>query len=96
MIIDEKKINQLKELESQGSIILVSNHISYIDYLILTYVFYAYQLKCSFVHAGNVLTNITIISKILLAGGCFFTETKKNSLHRCIVLLFKENCNIGF
>lgn len=76
IMVDENQINLLKELEqSGGTLCIVSNHISYVDFMVQSYIFYAYGLKCPFVNASHDFLNINLISKLLRGTGAFFTPS---------------------
>ena len=77
IVIDEEKIKQEKELEVKGPLVLVPNHISYIDFLVLSYIFYAYGMKVPHINATEDFLNIALVSRILRASGAFFVKKKK-------------------
>jgi glycerol-3-phosphate O-acyltransferase len=93
---------KLKELEGKGSLVLTPNHISYMDFLILSYIFYSYGLKVPHISSTEDFLNITFINRILRASGAFFVKKKfpnSNKLYRAILgeymkHLITNDCNI--
>ena len=93
---------KLKELESKGSLVLTPNYISYMDFLILSYIFYSYGLKVPHISSSEEFLSVAIMSRIFRASGAFFVKKKfpkSNKLYRAIMgeymkYLIKNNCNI--
>ncbi len=82
--------------------ILVPNHISYVDFLVISYIFYAYNLRCPHINSTEDFLNISFVRRILRASGAFFVKKNKkhfDELYRTILaeylkLLLEDNCNI--
>ena len=53
-------------------IILLPTHRSYIDFLIVSYIFFAYKLKMPYIVSDEALMNATIIPYLLKSCGAFF------------------------
>ena len=93
---------KLKELESKGSLVLTPNYISYMDFLILSYIFYSYGLKVPHISSSEEFLSVANMSRIFRASGAFFVKKKfpkSNKLYRAIMgeymkYLIKNNCNI--
>ena len=102
IVVNEEMIKIIEKLENKGSIIFIPNNTSYVDFLIISYILYAYKLKCPFVNSTEDFLNISILSKILRSSGAFFTKKNKKNygkLYSEIVseylkILLEENCNI--
>ena len=56
MVIDQKGIAQLKEEISAGPVLLVPNHKSHMDYLIISYALFVNQIAPPHILAGNNLS----------------------------------------
>jgi glycerone phosphate O-acyltransferase/fatty acyl-CoA reductase len=54
VVVDKKAIMRLKNWDekSNGSLILIPTHRSYIDFLILSYVFFGYGIKVPYIAAA--------------------------------------------
>jgi glycerol-3-phosphate O-acyltransferase len=72
--VSEKEINEIKELHktSKDSIILVPSFRSYIDFVILSYVHFYFDLDMPFVCGHPNFSNITLFSTMLRKSGAFF------------------------
>ena len=91
-MINEEKISQLRELEKLGSIIFIPNHISYVDFLSLSYVLYAFNIKCPHIDANEDFLNIPLLTRIMRASGTFFIQKqKKDELYVAIVSEYIRN-----
>ena len=72
--------------------------------MILTYIFYAYSLKCPFVNSSHDFLAIPLLTQIFRYGGAFFTERKRKQygemyiliLGEYIKMLIAEGANIEF
>lgn len=60
----------------KGPLILAPNHVSYIDFLVISYIFYQYGLKCPHVNSHEDFLSITFVTKLLRASGAFFIRKK--------------------
>lgn len=49
IFVDENKLRTIKELEKSGPIVLICNTQSHFDFLILSYIFFTYDIKCPYV-----------------------------------------------
>lgn len=86
----------------KGPLVLAPNHVSYVDFLIISYIFYHYGLKCPFVNSHEDFLNLRFVTKILRASGAFFISKKSKTydeLYTSIIteylnVLLQENCNL--
>ena len=75
--VNEDQIVRFKELINDGQhVVLVPTHRSYIDFLLLSYVLFAYHVKVPFVAAGEDFQNIPGINSFLRKSGAFFMKRK--------------------
>ena len=70
-------VQYLKELDKKGSIILAPNHTSYIDILIIAYIFYAYQIGGIFFNTSEEISHVHFLGPLLRMCGGFFIDLKK-------------------
>ena len=64
-------LNKVKSMSKKGPLILIPCHKSHIDYLILSYIFYANNMPCPLIAAGKNLS-FWPMGSILRGGGAFF------------------------
>lgn len=101
-MINENQIKALKELEKKGPLILAPNHVSYVDFLVLSYIFYQYGLKCPHVNSHEDFLSIKFLTKLLRSSGAFFIRKKGKTydrLYSAIIIeylnhLLEESCNL--
>ena len=67
IIINHEQLESLKELykSHQGNIILCPTHRSYIDFLIVSYIMYHFNMEVPFICAGQDFLNIAIVHHLL-------------------------------
>lgn len=86
----------------KGPLVLAPNHVSYVDFLVISYIFFHYGLKCPHVNSHEDFLNLRLVTRILRASGAFFIRKKVrhyDELYRSIIseylnLLLQENCNL--
>ena len=52
-----------------GPILLLPSHRSYLDFLLISYIFFAYDLKCPFIAAGEEFAKMSLINHVLRKSG---------------------------
>jgi glycerol-3-phosphate O-acyltransferase len=75
------------EKERKIPIVLLPTHRSYVDFLIVSYIFFLYKLKLPYIISDEVLLNTTLIPFLIKSSGAFFfrpTKFKKSSLYQAI------------
>jgi len=89
IIINETQVRKLKDLvnKSKEPVVLVPTHKSYMDFWLLTYICYYYDIDLPFVCGNENFMNIALITRILRGCGGFFVEDKhmKNPLFQAIL-----------
>lgn len=86
----------------KGPLVLAPNHVSYVDFLVISYIFFHYGLKCPHVNSHEDFLSLRFVTRILRASGAFFVRKKAKTydeLYRAIImeyinLLLQENCNL--
>uniref|UniRef100_K3X176 Phospholipid/glycerol acyltransferase domain-containing protein n=1 Tax=Globisporangium ultimum (strain ATCC 200006 / CBS 805.95 / DAOM BR144) TaxID=431595 RepID=K3X176_GLOUD len=78
--VDEGGITQIREILSQkkGSVVLVPTHRSYIDFLLMSYLFFAYNIPVPYIAAGEDFLNMGYLTKILRESGAYFIRRSFN------------------
>ncbi|TMW61970.1 hypothetical protein Poli38472_009463 [Pythium oligandrum] len=72
--VDEKGLIQVRELlrTRQGSVVLIPTHRSYIDFLLMSYLFFAYNIPVPYIAAGNDFLQMGAISRLMRESGAYF------------------------
>ena len=78
IVIDQKAVQKLKRLQEtrKGPIILAPTHRSYVDFLILSYILFAYNIRVPYIAAGEDFLQIAIVNHILRMSGAFFIKRR--------------------
>eukprot|EP00916_Digyalum_oweni_P011108 GHVL01018457.1.p1 GENE.GHVL01018457.1~~GHVL01018457.1.p1 ORF type:complete len:1150 (+),score=170.16 GHVL01018457.1:27-3476(+) len=74
VVIEEKELIKIKEASnnSRVPILILPSHRSYVDFLIVSYIFFAFDLKLPLVAAGDDFRKISIITHMFRNSGAFF------------------------
>ncbi|RLN91238.1 hypothetical protein BBJ28_00025347, partial [Nothophytophthora sp. Chile5] len=72
--VDETGLTQIRELLTarKGSVVLVPTHRSYVDFLLMSYVFFAYNIPVPYVAAGEDFLHMGSLTKLLRESGAYF------------------------
>jgi len=71
VIVNTDDLNRIKTMSQKGPLILIPNHKSHIDYLILSYLLYHNNMPCPHIAAGKNLS-FWPMGPIFRGGGAFF------------------------
>ena len=87
VVIDKNAIEKLRNHneKEKGPIIIIPTHRSYIDFLIMSYVFFGYGIKCPHIAAAEDFLNMAVVHVLLRKSGAFFIKRNMKK-HR---LLYK-------
>lgn len=106
IIVNENVFENFRKIENDLKIpiVMAPTHKSYLDFIILTYLFFNYKLKIPYVASNEVLLKMTLIPHLLRSSGAFFiknNEMKKNPLYRSIleefiIKILSDNNNMEF
>ena len=90
VVVDDKVLQHLKHHDSklEGPLILIPTHRSYIDFLIVSYIFFACKIQCPHIAAAEDFLKMAIVPAFLRASGAFFL---KRNLKEEISPLYKVN-----
>lgn len=74
IVVNSPAIEGLKELvkKNKGNIILCPTHRSYIDFLIVSYIMYQFNMSVPHICAGEDFLNIKLVHHLLRRSGAFF------------------------
>ena len=78
VVIDDLLLQRLRQhnFKEKGPLVLIPTHRSYIDFIIISYVFFAYKLQVPYIAAAEDFLNVTLVHHILRASGAFFLKRK--------------------
>ncbi|EGR30131.1 hypothetical protein IMG5_141120 [Ichthyophthirius multifiliis] len=105
IVIDDKQLLLLQNYNTikNGPLIMMPTHRSYLDFLLVSYIFFAYKLQAPHIAASEDFLNVQIVHHILRANGAFFMKrnSKNNIIYKAIFneyikLLLQENCMLEF
>jgi glycerone phosphate O-acyltransferase/fatty acyl-CoA reductase len=82
-------MKQISDYDSKvmGPLILIPTHRSYIDFLICSYVLFAYRQQCPHIATAEDFLQMAVIPTILRWSGAFFLKRKQmdeSTLYRTI------------
>uniref|UniRef100_A0AAY4CZW9 Phospholipid/glycerol acyltransferase domain-containing protein n=1 Tax=Denticeps clupeoides TaxID=299321 RepID=A0AAY4CZW9_9TELE len=72
ILINEEGLNRLQQAIPEHPVILMPNHRSYIDFLVLSYIMFTYDLPIPVIAAGIPLMSMKLIGEIFRRSGAFF------------------------
>ncbi|EGC36799.1 hypothetical protein DICPUDRAFT_54421 [Dictyostelium purpureum] len=70
--VDEKGIELIREAIKKSPVVLIPSHRSYIDFLIISYIFFEYNLPLPHIAAGEDFLSIIIVRWFFRNAGAFF------------------------
>ncbi|CAI2369551.1 unnamed protein product [Moneuplotes crassus] len=95
VVVDEKDMEQLKLLNERDdcNVVYCPTHRSYVDFIILSYVLYAHEIKVPHICAGEDFLNIAIVHTFLRNSGAFFMRRtfRGDPLYKAIFTEYVQN-----
>ncbi|XP_028252785.1 dihydroxyacetone phosphate acyltransferase [Parambassis ranga] len=70
--VNMEGLNMLQQAVQESPVILMPNHRSYLDFLIISYVLFTYDIPVPVIAAGIPLAGMKIVGEILRRSGAFF------------------------
>ncbi|XP_062857875.1 dihydroxyacetone phosphate acyltransferase [Trichomycterus rosablanca] len=70
--VNEDGLTRLKKAIQDNPVILMPNHRSYIDFLVLSYIMFTYDLSVPVIAAGIPLMGMSLVGEIFRRSGAFF------------------------
>ena len=81
--VNEDVVETIKQLDARsaetGPILLLPTHRSYMDFLMLSYILFAYHVKVPFIAAGEDFQKIPGVNAILRQSGAFFMKRRMDA-----------------
>ena len=80
IVVDENSLAKLARLDykTQGPIVIMPTHRSFVDFILVSYIFFAYKMKLPHIAANEEFMDIAILHLIFRATGAFFLRKKKD------------------
>ncbi len=87
--MNTEMFDTLREIEKEKKIpiVLIPTHRSYIDFMIVSYIFFLYQLKLPYIISDEALMNAYLIPFLIKSSGAFFfrpAKFKQSSIYKAI------------
>ncbi len=78
VVVDDSVLSHLKHHDTKldGPLVIVPTHRSYIDFLIVSYIFFAHKIQCPHIAAAEDFLKMAFIPHILRSSGAFFLRRK--------------------
>ncbi|XP_024147736.1 dihydroxyacetone phosphate acyltransferase [Oryzias melastigma] len=72
IFVNMEGLNRLHQATQENPVILMPNHRSYIDFLVISYIMFLYDIPIPVIAAGIPLAGMKIVGEILRRSGAFF------------------------
>ncbi|KAM9704240.1 dihydroxyacetone phosphate acyltransferase [Menidia menidia] len=72
IFVNMEGLNMLQQAAQECPVILMPNHRSYVDFLVISYILYSYDIPIPVIAAGIPLAGMKIVGEILRRSGAFF------------------------
>ncbi|XP_062405057.1 dihydroxyacetone phosphate acyltransferase-like [Sardina pilchardus] len=72
VLVNEDGLNQLRRAIQERPVILLPNHRSYMDFLVLSYIMFTYDLSIPVIASGIALMDMMFFAPLLRRSGAFF------------------------
>ncbi|KAL6095701.1 gnpat [Pungitius sinensis] len=70
--VNTEGLNALKQAIQESPVILLPNHRSYLDFLVISYVMFTYDIPLPVIAAGIALIRMRVVGEIIRRSGAFF------------------------
>ncbi|XP_026197528.1 dihydroxyacetone phosphate acyltransferase isoform X2 [Anabas testudineus] len=70
--VNMEGLNMLQQAVQESPVILMPNHRSYVDFLVISYILFTYDIPVPVIAAGIPLAGMKIVGEILRRSGAFF------------------------
>ncbi|MED6293489.1 hypothetical protein CHARACLAT_011131 [Characodon lateralis] len=70
--VNMEGVNALQQAAQESPVILMPNHRSYVDFLVVSYILFSYDIPLPVIAAGIPLAGMKIVGEILRRSGAFF------------------------
>ncbi|XP_061602739.1 dihydroxyacetone phosphate acyltransferase [Cololabis saira] len=72
IFVNMEGLNALQQATQETPVILMPNHRSYVDFLVISYILFSYDIPIPVIAAGIPLAGMKIVGEILRRSGAFF------------------------
>ncbi|XP_032398394.1 dihydroxyacetone phosphate acyltransferase [Etheostoma spectabile] len=72
IFVNMEGLNMLQQAVQESPVILMPNHRSYVDFLVISYIMYTYDIPLPVIAAGIPLAGMKMVGEILRRSGAFF------------------------
>uniref|UniRef100_A0A8C9SP56 Glyceronephosphate O-acyltransferase n=2 Tax=Scleropages formosus TaxID=113540 RepID=A0A8C9SP56_SCLFO len=72
IVVNENGLQRLQQAIQETPVILMPNHRSYVDFLVISYILFTYDIPIPVIAAGIPLMGMTLVGEILRRSGAFF------------------------
>eukprot|EP01080_Neovahlkampfia_damariscottae_P012923 gene12923-7433_t len=106
IIVDDDEIEKIKTVSkdrASGPMVILPTHRSYMDFLIASYIFFAYKLPMPHIAAGEDFLNMFMVRNLFRYSGAFFIrrqfyddELYKSIFTEYVQQLLIEGCSLEF
>lgn len=107
VVVDDKILEHLRHHDAKldGPLVLIPTHRSYIDFLIVSYIFFASKIQCPHIAAAEDFLKMALVPAFLRASGAFFLKRNlkdeiaplyKAILYDYIQRLLMDDCYLEF
>ncbi|XP_034755467.1 dihydroxyacetone phosphate acyltransferase [Etheostoma cragini] len=72
IFVNMEGLNMLQQAMQESPVILMPNHRSYVDFLVISYIMYTYDIPLPVIAAGIPLAGMKMVGEILRRSGAFF------------------------
>lgn len=96
IVVDENSLARLAQLDTRtnGPIVLLPSHRSLVDFILISYIFFAYKMKCPHIGAYEEFLSMAIIPRLIRAAGLFYIRRDKIEnveLYNAVLSEYLEN-----
>jgi len=79
IVVDEAKIAKLREFHNNGDgpLVFIPTHRSYLDFVLVSYILFAFSTKCPQIVAAEDFLNMALIPLLFRGSGAFFIRRKR-------------------
>ena len=78
-MVNEDQLNEIKKLDEVANIVYVPTHRSYIDFLMVSYILFAYNMRLPLICSADDFLQVSLLNHVLRGGGAFFIKRKENN-----------------
>jgi Glycerol-3-phosphate O-acyltransferase len=79
IVVDEKALEKIRQYDQKknGPLIFMPTHRSYLDFILVSYIFYTFSIKCPHIVAAEDFLGIALVHHLLRGSGALFIRRKK-------------------